>query len=271
MTLYEDIYQVHESLLRAIERGHKTDEELVINAIESWLTIFYSSSPNLRFIQEQCLLSMEESQKLKFLWAVDTLIKVVNHDREISFRNSQRSNSVQSWSYLIVGLVIVVLVTIIFYGRQGYQGRERLKAEKTFDKDLISSTKSLFIIVNAERDDLISTLSDASQGSTDVNWKMLSDKLYKSSKALWMGSSQSLEAHNIRDVLQRFQISDLNSEYDVHVVEVSLREFDVGFDRNANPVDRRDAFARLASNCTKIIQVSPRLASSSCEGFGFYI
>ncbi|MBE9112451.1 hypothetical protein IQ273_23955 [Nodosilinea sp. LEGE 07298] len=275
MTLYEDICQVHESLIREIEQGYKTDDELVVNAIESWLAIFYPSSPDLRSIKEQCLISMKESQNFKFLWAADNLVKAVNYSREINYWNSQRSNSVQSWSYLIVGLVIVVLATIIFYGRQGHRGRERLKAEKNFDKDLTRSTKSLFIIVNAERDDLISALSNVSQRSTDVNWKMLSDKLYKSSKALWMGSSQSPEAHDIREVLQRLQISefksDLNSEYDVHIVEISLKEGDKGFDRNANPIDRRDAFENLVSNCTKIVQVSSRFSSSSCEGLGFYI
>ena len=280
MSLYEKIAQVHEGLILKMGRGyeHRTPDELLDNAIESWITIFYPFPAEANSIGKQCLTAKELSHKSRLLGVIDSLIRAIpslntiDYGDKNNYQNLQRRNSMQAWPYLIVGLVIVILATIILYNkRQSLQSLESSNTAAVFDRELPRSASSLFIVINAERKDLILDLSNVSQGSTDVNWKILADKLYKSSKALWMGASQSPEAQKIREVSQKSHISNLSSEYDVHVVEIALKESSEGFKRNANPVDRRDAFGRLASNCTKIVQVSSRLSSSSYEGFGFYI
>ena len=280
MTLYEKVAQVYESLILKMGCGdrHKTPDELLGNAIKSWLTILYPFPADTSSIEEQCLTAKELSRKFGLLEVSDSLIKaipsirIMDYGDKNDYQNLQRRNSMQAWSYLIVGLVIVVLATIILYNkRQSLQNLEGFNTAKVFDRERPHSASSLFIVINAETKDLISDLSNASQGGTDVSWEAIFDKLYKSLAAIWIGESQSLETQRIREISKKSLPSDLFSEYDVHIVEIALKEFDSGFKRSANPVDRRDAFKRLLFNCTRRIQVSPRISSSSYEGFGFYI
>lgn len=68
--------------------------------------------------------------------------------------------------------------------------------------------------------------------------------------------------------LKRFQAKE-ESEYDIYLIKVRLKQYDDRFDPDVNSLDRYDAFLKL-SELANHVEVSPRLTMEVGEEFDFY-
>jgi hypothetical protein len=122
----------------------------------------------------------------------------------------------------------------------------------------------LLLVINASRQNIIQPLKSNHHITDDF-----SNEIYRITQALWMG--------NIREFSQFetwfFQDKEVSeseySEYDVYLVKIELKYSDKGFSRNANQLDRLDAFRKLPEN-TLNVYVSPRLPSKAYANKDFY-
>ncbi|QSV64254.1 MAG: hypothetical protein HEQ26_17370 [Dolichospermum sp. DL01] len=122
----------------------------------------------------------------------------------------------------------------------------------------------LLLVINASRQNIIDPLKSNHHITDDF-----SNEIYRITQALWMG--------NIREFSQFetwfFQDKEVSeneySEYDVYLVKIELKYSDKGFSRNANQLDRLDAFRKLPEN-TLNVYVSPRLPSKAYANKDFY-
>ncbi len=121
----------------------------------------------------------------------------------------------------------------------------------------------LALLINSDRNqELINSLKEN-------NYLKQEDcrQLYDATQGLWIG--KEIEFNN--SVVKRefnSQVS-LEDEYDCHFVKIELDENDTRFNKNANPMDRRDAFIALANKSPQVT-VSPRLSSQAYENTEFY-
>ena len=60
------------------------------------------------------------------------------------------------------------------------------------------------------------------------------------------------------------------SEYDVYLVQIKLKESDDGFKQNVDQLDRIDAFRKL-TDLSLQVKVSPRLRVEAYQNTGVYI
>ena len=97
----------------------------------------------------------------------------------------------------------------------------------------------------------------------------VSNDIYPSIQALWIGNKA--EFSHFKTWFSKEQEVQENeySEYDVYLVKIELKQSDNGFIRNANQLDRFDAFRRLPDNTLKVY-ISPRLPSKAYANKDFY-
>lgn len=115
---------------------------------------------------------------------------------------------------------------------------------------------SLVLVVNAERSRVIGGLRDGGVVSLD------GDQLYQATQALWFGPAADFEASSLSSWFDETREVVENSEYDVHLIKLELDGDDRGLRRNANQMDRLDAFRRVKAKGYKCV-VSPRLPSDA--------
>jgi len=114
----------------------------------------------------------------------------------------------------------------------------------------------LIIVINANRESVINALRSGGMTALESN------QLYEVTQALWLGSEVDFEKSSLREWFNENRAVRETSEYDVHLIRVDLSSDDPGLHRDANQLDRLDAFQRLRSTHTKTY-VSPRLPSDA--------
>lgn len=125
----------------------------------------------------------------------------------------------------------------------------------------------LVLVINASSMDKL----DCFQSSYKI---MLSEaeELYRSTRALWIGTkSEYLHSplKNIFDEKHSFTQEE-QSNFDVCFVKLELTENHPGFEPNANPMDKLDAFKMLHKIATKV-NVFSRLPSKFYQKTGVYL
>ncbi|MFO0695416.1 MAG: hypothetical protein U0230_17770 [Polyangiales bacterium] len=118
------------------------------------------------------------------------------------------------------------------------------------------SQRVLVLVINASRDGVIHALRSGGLAALE------GDLLYQATQALWLGSEAEYRNSNMSDWFSNDRAVSEPSEYDVHLVRVELPSDDPGLHRNANQMDRLDAFRRFQSASLKAT-VSPRLPSEA--------
>lgn len=110
----------------------------------------------------------------------------------------------------------------------------------------------LVLVVSASQADFIESLESIRRiNSNDA------EELYRITKYLWLGYESEFY-QKIADI-NRYSVSKgEESEYDIYLVYMELKQADEGFNPSVNQLDRYDAFRKLADLAVNLT-ISPRL------------
>lgn len=142
--------------------------------------------------------------------------------------------SMSGIEYLLAALGAATIAYVVFRSIN-YSKNSNQKSDPKSSVN-ITMHKVLILVINANREGVI----DALRGHKSLE----TDQLYEATQALWLGSKKEFESGPARWFGNGCEIGDL-SEYDVCLVRFELNEDDRGFHRDANQMDRLDAFRRL--------------------------
>ncbi|MBD1939597.1 hypothetical protein [Microcoleus sp. FACHB-68] len=128
----------------------------------------------------------------------------------------------------------------------------------------IQRKEFLVLVVSALQADFIESLQ--AKGSIDSKD---GESLYEITKYLGLGSKTELP--KIKNDMSQYSVSkeEEESEYDIRLVYIELKQADEGFKPQVNQLDRYDAFRRLAD--LKVdLTISPRLQMEAYGNLGVY-
>ena len=130
----------------------------------------------------------------------------------------------------------------------------------------VSTAYTLVLAIRATKIDILNDLQKVDYVSAEN-----ADKLYQLAKFLWLGSKQEFTSNFSDLFFPRYLGIDTGeeSEYDIYLLRIQIREYDQGFAKNAKSNRRFDAFQRL-SEIGKLADISGRLPAIACENKGFY-
>jgi len=129
-----------------------------------------------------------------------------------------------------------------------------------------SNTQYLILVIGSAKSNILDSLKINISPDYD-----LCEKLYQSSKFIWIGSQpQSLSLFD--DLFSQSVGIEYGqkSEYDVYFVKIELLNYNEnGFDAEVSSINRIDAFRQL-ENVGKVIAISNRLPASSYQRRNLY-
>ncbi|MEG4944878.1 hypothetical protein [Microcoleus sp. F4-D5] len=121
----------------------------------------------------------------------------------------------------------------------------------------------LILVISASQVEFLESLKD--KNSIDVSDGEL---LYQITRYLWLGSETEL-SRKIPDINEYSVAKGAESEYNIYLVEIKLKQDDEGFKPNVNQLDRYDAFRKLADLAGEV-KVSDRLQIEAYENLEVY-
>ena len=122
---------------------------------------------------------------------------------------------------------------------------------------------SLVLVISASHADFLESLKDKKH--IDVSE---GEQLYQITRYLWLGSETELSQK--RHDINKYSVAQgAESEYNIYLVEIKLKQSDEGFKPNVNQLDRYDAFRKLA-DLAGDVKVSDRLKIEAYENLGVY-
>jgi len=121
----------------------------------------------------------------------------------------------------------------------------------------------LVLVVSASQADFLGSIKD--KRHIDIGD---AEALYEITRYLWLGSENEY-SQKIANVNQYSVSQGEESEYNVYLVSIELKQADEGFKPNINQLDRYDAFRKLADLVVDV-KVSDRLQIESYEKFEVY-
>jgi hypothetical protein len=179
------------------------------------------------------------------------------------FNKLTEISNMKALTYVIFGLMVVGIGFII-YKFNSEQESSKSSQEKLFSNDSFTqlSPQKLILVVNSLKKSCLDEIKTNNKILNLDNCK----KLYRSTSFLWMGSDDQLSS-NFRNCNNYRVPSNEESEYDVYLVQIELPRFEKGFQKDADQIERSDAFRKLEGLKVKI---SDRLKVSVCENSNAY-
>ena len=179
-------------------------------------------------------------------------------------------------------LVLAFVATSVGYFLYLLNQQEKEKKEKGITKNVSSSytdqsppiqqkvPQFLFLVINARKAEIVETLKK--QERIEQND---CETIYRATESLWLGSqNQNKINQKLSDCFSpsnQFIVPEgQESEYDVYLVQIKLKESDDGFKQNVDQLDRIDAFRKL-TDLSLQVKVSPRLRVEAYQNTGVYI
>ncbi|CAD5930718.1 hypothetical protein [Planktothrix agardhii] len=140
--------------------------------------------------------------------------------------------------------------------------------QNSSDKTLpppLSSIKFLVLVVSHLQADFLESL----KGKRQINLNE-GETLYEITKYLWLGSET--EYSKIKANISDYSVAKgEESEYDIYLVYIELKDADEGFKPKVNQLDRFDAFRNLAlADLPVNLTISPRLQMEAYGNIGVY-
>ena len=120
---------------------------------------------------------------------------------------------------------------------------------------------SLVLVIYAAQKNLADSIR--LKGKIDIED---SEILYRATQYL---SKNNKSTENIKNQMNRFHVSE-ESEYDVYLLAIKLRQDDPRFNKGVNQLDRVDAFRELSKLALKV-EVSERLKMEAYADFDVYV
>lgn len=127
----------------------------------------------------------------------------------------------------------------------------------------VVTKKSLVLVISASHTDFIESLK--AKKTIDIND---AERLYKVTNYLWLGSESGFNQKKAN--LKNYSVfPGKESEYDINLVYMELKQNDEGFKPKINQIDRYDAFRKLPGLVVSV-EISPRLQMEAYENFEVY-
>lgn len=127
----------------------------------------------------------------------------------------------------------------------------------------VVTKKFLVLVISASHTDFLESLK--AKKVIDIND---AERLYKVTKYLWVGSESSFKQKQAN--FKNYSVfPGKESEYDINLVYIELKQNDEGFKPNINQLDRYDAFRKLPGFRVNF-DISPRLQMEAYENFEVY-
>lgn len=164
-------------------------------------------------------------------------------------------SKMEAKDYLLIALAVAAAGYVIYRYRLARQPSESCGAPPARPA-AVPTRWVLVLVINAGRDGVIDALRSGGVAALE------GDQLYQATQALWLGPEAEFRRSNLSEWFSEARAVAEPSEYDVHLVRVELSSDDPGLHRNANQMDRLDAFRRFQSMGFKAT-VSPRLPSDA--------
>ncbi|AFZ06650.1 hypothetical protein Osc7112_2186 [Oscillatoria nigro-viridis PCC 7112] len=121
----------------------------------------------------------------------------------------------------------------------------------------------LVLVISASQVEFLEPLKD--KNHIDVSE---GEQLYQITRYLWLGSETELSQK--RANINKYSVAKgAESEYNIYLVEIKLKQDDEGFKPNVNQLDRYDAFRKLADLAGEV-KVSDRLQIEAYENLEVY-
>jgi hypothetical protein len=165
----------------------------------------------------------------------------------------------EHYFYLLFALAVVAVGYVVYRWRQKFPQQKPRTASPMAEP----ARNVLVLVVNANHEGVIEALR-AGGGSA-----LQEDELYKATQALWFGTEADFARLGFAQWFRKDRAVTTPSEYDVHLIRLAVAADDVGFHRNANHMDRVDAFRRLQEAGLKA-EVSPRVPSDAYGTMGVF-
>jgi hypothetical protein len=158
--------------------------------------------------------------------------------------------NMETKDYLLIALVLAAAGYAFYQLKRSHFDVQKEKPASEITRWI------LVLVINARQSHIINTLKSGK--IADVK----SDELYQVTQSLWLGTEASFQSSELSKWFSEKPAVSEDSEYDVYLVRAELSSDETGFHRNANQMDRIDAFRNLHSKCSKTI-ISSRLPSES--------
>jgi hypothetical protein len=120
----------------------------------------------------------------------------------------------------------------------------------------------LVLVVSASHAEFLKSLKDKKH--IDVSE---GEQLYQITRYLWLGTETKLSEN--RPDINKYSVGGAESEYNIYLVEIKLKQDDEGFKPNVNQLDRFEAFRKLAHLAVDV-KVSDRLQIEAYENLEVY-
>ncbi|QLE59903.1 hypothetical protein [Nostoc sp. TCL26-01] len=178
--------------------------------------------------------------------------------------------NIKSQNMKMIALIAFVITAVgyLLY-KLNQQPEQRTRAAETRHIDNYPSPsiqripkQFLVLVISASQSDFIKLL-DAKQ-VIDIKD---AEKLYKFTKYLWLGSENNFNQQQAN--LKNYSVTAGESEYDINLVCLELKQSEEGFKPNINQLDRYDAFRKLPDLVVNFT-ISPRLQMEAYENFEVY-
>ena len=185
-------------------------------------------------------------------------------------KNTQ--NPIPVKSILIVAFVLtgIGLLLFILSSKSKVNKSQGFNISSTENQHPSSYVKEKYILALLIKSDRYQDLIDSLKNNRFLRSED-SSKLYGATQGLWIGEESEFKKSQIKQKSELVESKSGNtaSEYDVHFVTIELDKDDSRFDRDVNPMDRRDAFIDLVKR-TPQVTVSRRLSCKAYENTEFY-
>lgn len=174
---------------------------------------------------------------------------------------------------LIIAFVVVAVIYLLYILKKQEQQNPRVREYGETDQILrlnpvpTKTKQILILVVNVLKSEIIETIKTKKQIEPDD-----CEKLYRTTEALWLGTETDLSPKLAECFSEnnQFMVSPgAESEYDIYLMQIELKNPDNGFKPTADQLDRIDAFRNL-SDLSVDIKVSPRLRVDAYENTGVY-
>jgi hypothetical protein len=146
--------------------------------------------------------------------------------------------------------------------RKFFQPSPDTSPSSKFPEPVVIQRQVLVLVINSLKEDFIQSLKN--QVRIEPND---CDRLYRDTQFLWLGDKGRLPK-KLKDYDDFVVDLQQKSEYDVYLVSIELEQDHPGFRREANQMDRINAFRTLTDS--RIKSISPRLKVEVYENTGVY-
>jgi len=251
--------EIEQKIRQKIPRFTPKYKDIFLDSVDLWLAKLYDSD--------------RHTDKCKYIWdlansediiditySIYKAIKSSPPNRDKKILNMNINSDIRTIVIIALGLTGFGLLLFL------HSSRDNQSVQETPKQAYPIHCQYLVLVIGANKADILNNLGI----NDDLDYD-LCEKLYQSTKFIWVGSKQQSLSLFGDSFAQRGSLGyGQQSEYDVYFVKIELLNYNEdGFDAEVSSIKRIDAFRKLA-DVGKIVAISERLSASSYQRKNLY-